>query len=553
MSTSFDQFDLAPTLVQTVADRGYETPTPIQRALIPAMLAGRDVVGQAQTGTGKTAAFALPLLHKLTPGQGHVQALVLTPTRELAKQVAEAVYIYGADAGARVLPIYGGDSIGRQIRRLQKGIDVVVGTPGRLLDLIRRRKLDLSGVETVVLDEADEMLSMGFIDDIESILSATPSERQTAFFSATLPQSIQRLADRHMRNPETCRLEPDQRTADTIDQRYCVVRHHERMAALLRLLQAEPTESVIVFARTRKDSFDLAAELQQHGYRAGALNGAMDQHARNRMLDRFRNRRIDVLVGTDVASRGLDIDHISHVVNYELPRDPEVYVHRVGRTGRAGSTGVALTLITNREQRKLKKIERYTKRSMTHTPLPTDADLRALRDEHLADRLTKRLADATLDRERAVAAALVADGHDPLDVAAAALQSARQHPSTKAGAKGSPRAATPRPARASNGHSQDRRNGRRNGRSNGRSAGRRSHEQGMVRLTLDAGKASGARPGHVVSTLSHFGDIPGGAIGKITIENRPTLVDVPADLVDKLLAQSGNYKIKNQRVQLARA
>jgi len=553
MSISFDQFDLSPTLVQTVADRGYETPTPIQQALIPAMLAGRDVVGQAQTGTGKTAAFALPLLHKLTPGQGHVQALVLTPTRELAKQVAEAVYIYGADAGARVLPIYGGDSIGRQIRRLKKGIDVVVGTPGRLLDLIRKRELDLSGVETVVLDEADEMLSMGFIDDIESILSATPSDRQTAFFSATLPQSIKRLADRHMHHPETCRLEPDQRTAETIDQRYYLVQRHERTAALLRLLQTEPTEGVIVFARTRKNSFDLAAELQQHGYRAGALNGAMDQHARNRMLDRFRNRRIDVLVGTDVASRGLDIDHISHVVNYELPRDPQVYVHRVGRTGRAGSTGVALTLATNSERHQLRKIERYTKCSMTRTPLPTEADLQALRDERLAGRLTKRLSDATLDRERAVAAALVADGHDPLDVAAAALQSARQNTSIKPVATGGARSATPRTARPSNSRSNGRSNGHSNGRSAGRNTGRNSHEQGMVRLTLDAGKASGARPGHVVSTLSHFGDIPGGAIGKITIENRHTLVDVPADLVDQLLAQSGNYKIKNQRVQLARA
>ncbi len=549
MTTSFDQFDLSPTLVQTVADRGYETPTPIQQALIPAMLAGRDVVGQAQTGTGKTAAFALPLLQKLTPGQGHVQALVLTPTRELAKQVAEAVYIYGADAGARVLPIYGGDSIGRQIRRLKKGIDVVVGTPGRLLDLIRKRELDLSGVETVVLDEADEMLSMGFIDDIESILSATPSDRQTAFFSATLPQSIQRLADRHMHQPETCRLEPDQRTADTIDQRYYVVQRHERTAALLRLLQTERTEGVIVFARTRKNSFDLAAELQQHGYRAGALNGAMDQHARNRMLDRFRNRRIDVLVGTDVASRGLDIDHISHVVNYELPRDPQVYVHRVGRTGRAGSTGVALTLATSRERHQLRKIERYTKCSMTRTPLPTEADLQALRDERLAERLTKRLATNGFARERKVAAALVDEGHDPLDVAAAALQSARQNTSIKPAATGGARSATPRTARPSNSRS----NGHSNGRSTGRNTGRNSHEQGMVRLTLDAGKASGARPGHVVSTLSHFGDIPGGAIGKITIENRHTLVDVPADLVDQLLAQSGNYKIKNQRVQLARA
>ncbi len=534
MSTSFDQFNLAPTLVQTVADRGYEAPTPIQQALIPAMLDGRDVIGQAQTGTGKTAAFALPLLHKLQPGQGHVQALVLTPTRELAKQVAEAVYLYGRNGGTRVLPIYGGESTSRQIRRLKKGIDVVVGTPGRLLDLIRKGALDLSNVETVVLDEADEMLSMGFIDDIESILSATPSDRQTAFFSATLPTSIKRLAERHMRNPKTCRLEPNQRTADTIEQRYYVVNHRDRTSALLRLLEAEPTESVIVFSRTRKDSFVLAAELQQHGHSAGALNGQMDQSARNRMLERFRDRRIDILVGTDVASRGLDIDHISHVVNYELPRDPQVYVHRVGRTGRAGSTGVALTLITNRERGKLSKIERYTKRKMTQTELPTEADLQASRDRQLTEQLSKRLETNGFVRERAVAASLVKEGHDPLDIAAAALQTTR----TKS------RTTSRQPARQDEGP-------RRGGRSNGHA--RASHERGMVRLTMDTGKASGARPGHVVSTLSHFGGIPGGVIGKITIKPRQTLVDVPADLVDKLLAQSGNYKIKNRRVQLARA
>ena len=530
MSNAFSQFDLPSELLQTVSDRGYTTPTPIQEALIPAMLAGRDVIGQAQTGTGKTAAFALPIIQGLEPDSDTVQALVLTPTRELAKQVAEAAYTYGSGLNTRVLPIYGGQSYSRQTRRLRKGVDVVVATPGRLLDLIRKKSLDLSEVKVAVLDEADEMLSMGFIDDIESILKATPGDRQTAFFSATLPRGIQRLADRHMRNPETCRIEPDQRTAGTIEQRYYQVKKKDRLDALLRLLEAEPTESVIVFARTRADTFELAESLRKHGCDAGAINGAMEQPARNRMLSRFRSRQIDVLVGTNVAARGLDINHISHVFNYELPRDPQVYVHRVGRTGRAGRKGTAISLISSRQRKQLHKIERYAKCDISRSNLPTRAEVQAIRDERMAEKMSEQVKESEYARERDIAASLVEQGLNPIDVAAAAMKALRNGKESASSSASGSASARSQPG--------------------GRS---RSDDRGMVRLTLDTGKASGTRPKHVVSSLAHFGNIPGGVIGKIRIRQRHTLVDVPGKYVDQVVARSGHYKICNQNVKVQRA
>ena len=530
MSTSFSKFDLSQKLLQTVSKRGYTSPTPIQEALIPAMLSGRDVIGQAQTGTGKTAAFALPIVQGLEPDTDAVQALALTPTRELAKQVAEAVYTYGSASDTSVLPIYGGQSYSRQVRRLRKGVNVVVATPGRLLDLIRRKDLDLSQVKVAVLDEADEMLSMGFIDDIEAILEAVPGDRQTAFFSATFPRGIQRLADRHMRNPETCRIEPDQRTAGTIEQRYYQVRKKDRLDALLRLLEAEPTESVLVFARTRENTFELADALQRHGHKAGAINGAMDQPARNQMLTRFRKREVDVLVGTNVAARGLDIDHISHVINYELPADPQVYVHRVGRTGRAGREGTAISLISSGQRKQLRKIARYAKCDISRFDLPTKAEVRAVRDERMAAKMLKQVKNCEYGRERGIAATLVEQGMDPLDVAAVAMKALRDE-------KGNASAGSAGAAAA-------------RGQSGGRS---RAGDRSMVQLTLNTGKASGTLPKHVVSSLAHFGNIPGGVIGKIRIRHRHTLVDVPGQYVDQVVAKSGRYKIRNRNVTVRRA
>jgi ATP-dependent RNA helicase DeaD len=531
-SNTFSQFNLHPQLLENVHDRGYSTPTPIQEALIPRMLAGEDVVGQAQTGTGKTAAFALPLLHRIDGDQSAVQGLVLTPTRELARQVAETVYAYGNNLGIRVLPIYGGQAYSRQTRRLNSGVDIVVGTPGRLLDLIRKRKLDLTRVQTAVLDEADEMLSMGFIDDIEAILSATPSNRQTAFFSATLPRSIQKLANRHMNNPHTCRIQTKSRTVGAIEQRYYPVEHRGRFDALIRLLAVEEITSAIVFARTRKDTFSLADRLHGRGYNAGALNGEMDQSARQKMLGRFRNRQIDILVGTNVAARGLDIDHISHVFNYELPRDPQVYVHRIGRTGRAGKTGTAISLVPSKQRNRLRTIERYTNETITRTALPTEEDLQAHRDGQLVDQITGWLEkDDSYAREQHITKQLVDEGYAPLNIVSAALRIIRSSQNNSAPATGA--------TSSGNGH-------------NGHSTSS-SHENGMARLALDTGKSSGTRPGQVVQSLASVASIPGKVIGKISIHKRRTLVDVPAEFADRVLARSGNYHIGKRSVRVERA
>ncbi len=531
MATSFAALGLTDRLVETVAARGYDAPTPIQAALLPPLLAGRDAIGQAPTGTGKTAAFTLPMLQHLGEGTGTLRAIVLTPTRELAKQVADAVYTYGQRLGVRVLPIYGGTSYGKQVRRLRKGTDVVVGTPGRVLDLLRKGALDLSRVTHAVLDEADEMLSMGFIDDIEAILGATPSDRQTAFFSATLSRDFERLAARHLSNPATGRVETSDRLADAIEQRYYVVSKRRRLDALQTLLEVEDVESAIVFARTRAETFEMAEALMQAGYRAGALNGEMDQSARTAMLARFRDRRIQVLVGTNVAARGLDIDHVSHVVNMGLPRDPEVYVHRIGRTGRAGATGTALTLVSHHHRGQIRKVERYTKQTIAEATLPTAAELEDHRDARLQTDLAARLEEGgDCTREYAIVADLVEQGYGPLAIAAAALKAARgEAPSLHAG-DGAP----PAGSRNSNSHDPS-------------SHDHNSHEDGMVRLRLDIGHKHGTRPGQVVGALAGGAGMPGKVIGRIDIHQRHTLVDVPQQYAGQVRAQSGTYRIGNRK------
>ena len=319
MTDAFDKLQLDPQLLQTLANIGHTIPTPIQAAVIPAMLDGHDVVGQSQTGTGKTAAFALPILQRLVRNQRHIQALVVAPTRELAIQVAAAFRNYGMGRSTSVLPVYGGESYGHQIKHLKKGVDIVVGTPGRLLDLVRKKLLDLGGVSTVVLDEADEMLSMGFIEDVETILGATTSNRQTALFSATMPQRIRHLADRYMNTPQSFTIGRQQLTVDSIQQRYYLVNPADKQAALTRLLEIEPITSALIFTRTRLGTGELVNELAHRGFPAEALNGDLSQEARVRVLNRFRDGKIKVLVATDVAARGLDIDGISHVFNFDLP------------------------------------------------------------------------------------------------------------------------------------------------------------------------------------------------------------------------------------------
>ena len=382
MTTEFSQLTLHPVLIQAAADLGFTEPTEVQIRVIPLMLEGRDVLAQSQTGSGKTAAFAFPILNNLinSEDRGIIKTLVLTPTRELAIQVADAFKEYSQDQKISVLPIYGGQHYGTSRRRLQEGVDVIVGTPGRLQDLIRQRMLDLSQVNTVVLDEADEMLSMGFVEDVENILKETPTNRQTTLFSATLPQQIRRLADKYMHDPETIMIQRKALTVDTIDQRYYVVSEKDKMSALTRLFEAEDIGSTLVFTKTRIGSGRVANDLIQRGFPAEALNGDLAQDARIRVLNRFKAGQIKVLVATDVAARGLDIDDISHVVNYDIPTDPEAYVHRIGRTARAGKTGIAISLFTPKDKRYLSRIEAYSKHKITQAQLPTEKDLHERRD-----------------------------------------------------------------------------------------------------------------------------------------------------------------------------
>ena len=560
MTNVFSQLNLHPLLVQTVAELGYTTPTDVQTQVIPLMLAGKDVIAQSQTGSGKTAAFALPILQNLIDGSGlgSVQTLVLTPTRELAIQVADAITQYGRHLEVVVMPVYGGQHYGTSKRRIKKGVDVIVGTPGRLQDLMRQDILDLSGVRTVILDEADEMLSMGFIEDIENILGETPTKRQTTLFSATIPKPIRRLADSYMIAPQFITIKRQQLTVATTEQRYYLVNEKDKLAALTRLLEVEEVGATLIFTRTRVSSGRLANELIQRGFPAEALNGDLEQDARIRVLNRFRTGRIKVLVATDVAARGLDIDDISHVFNFDLPTDPEAYVHRIGRTGRAGKEGIAISLITPGEKRGLNRIERYTKQQVSQAELPTEKDIHERREKLLIDKMAVWLERDRCKREQEIVEELVAAGHDPIKVAATALKLARveekQRPIEKIGevrlkrskSKYERRKHAPRNGRGKNHRKQEQR--RRNGKSNG------SHEEGMVRLSLGRGRLHGISPSEVVGAIASRADIPGYVIGKILIRDQNTMVDVPEEYVSRVLGQTGSYNFRNhQNVTIERA
>ncbi len=541
MITEFTELNLHSQLVKAVTDLGYTTPTPIQSSVIPAMLTGQDVIGQAQTGTGKTAAFGLPLLHNLVLGEKGVQSLIMAPTRELAIQVASTIYKYGRHHSVQVIAIYGGQSYGHQLRRLKKGVNIVVGTPGRLLDLIQKKALDLTSVKTVVLDEADEMLSMGFIEDIEDILNETPSNRQTALFSATLSAGIRHLAKKYMQDPQSITIKKKQLTVDTIEQRYYLINEKDKQAALTRLFEVEDVFRVIIFVKTRAGTGELANELVARGFPAEALNGELTQDARNRVMNRFQNGQIKVLVATDVAARGLDIDDISHVFNYDLPLDPEVYVHRIGRTGRLGKTGIAISLLPPKELRHLRRIEMYTKQKITSAALPTVEDIQNHREEKLLKQIMVWLQRGRCQKEREIVEKLLEEGHEPVEVAAVALKLAR------AEEKQRPIAPIHKVHKENfKQFKQSSKNDRR------RSPYNNSPEKGMVQLTISKGKTHGVRPNDVVGTIARYSGIPGRTIGKIRIQEEQTLVDVPQELVAQVLAKTGSYRIHKQAINIER-
>ena len=539
----FADLALAPELRHALSGLGYEEPTPIQQAAIPPLLAGRDLVGQAATGTGKTAAFALPVLQRvLREGErAEPLALVLVPTRELAVQVSEAMHRYGHDIGARVLPIYGGQPIGRQLRALDRGADVVVATPGRALDHIARGTLDLSGLGIVVLDEADEMLDMGFAEDIEAILGSTPENRQTALFSATMPPRINGMVRRHLRDPVRVEL-GRQAPADglLVQQSAYIVPRGLKPAALGRVLDLEAPAAAVVFCRTRDEVDRLTETLNGRGYRAEALHGGMDQPQRDRVMSRLRGGSIDLLVATDVAARGLDIEQLTHVVNYDVPSAPELYVHRIGRVGRAGREGAAITLVEPREHRMLKAIERATGQRIAAEKLPTVADLRARRLELTRAALRESLLGDDLETFRAVVEPL-ADEFDLFDVALAAVKLAHETNGT-IDEEEFPEVEL-RPA--------DDRPGRRKATGRDQRRGRPA-TAGTTRLFVGIGRASGVRPQDLVGAITGESYLSGKDIGAIEIADRFSLVEVPESAADDVVAALRQTSIKGRRATVRR-
>ncbi|HEY2433500.1 MAG TPA: DEAD/DEAH box helicase [Vicinamibacterales bacterium] len=534
----FDALGLGERLVKAVTALGYEEPTPIQREAIPHLLAGRDLIGQAGTGTGKTAAFALPLIERLLGVASSAgrppRGLILVPTRELAMQVAEAIHTYATGTPLSVVPLYGGAPMLQQIRLLARGADIVVATPGRALDHLRRGTLTLDALAAVVLDEADEMLDMGFADDLEAILAATPKARQTALFAATMAPRIASIAERHLRSPARVTIKGETRTAGApprVRQVAFIVPRAQKGQALGRILEFEDPASAIVFCRTRFEVDELTHTLKAHGYGAQALHGGMEQRQRDRVMQMFRQKQTDILVATDVAARGLDIDHVSHVINYDIPTAAEVYVHRIGRTGRIGRDGVAITLVDPRERRTLRQIEALTKQRIEMAPLPTADALRAKRLEITRTALKQRLVAAgDLAHTRALVASLAED-FDLLDIAAAAVamlhgerEEAVAPQTTKANG----------PGRAVDDHDE----------AEGDAPGP------MVLVRVGAGHRDGVRPGDLVGAITGEARITSRQIGKIQMNAGYSLVEVPQNLAGRVVTALRRTTIRGQSVEV---
>ena len=550
---SFDDLDLSDDVVRAVKKVGFETPSPIQAATIPILAQGRDVVGLAQTGTGKTAAFALPILSRLDRSQKKPQALVLSPTRELALQVADAFQEFADHlGGVHVLPIYGGQSYGIQLSGLRRGAHIVVGTPGRVIDHLERGSLDLSELKYLVLDEADEMLNMGFQEDVERILADTPEHKQTALFSATMPASIRRLSKQYLEDPREVTIKSQQRTADNIHQQYLLVNHHYKLDALTRILEVTEFDAMIMFARTKQNTEELAEKLRARGFSAAAINGDMAQNQRERTVDQLRDGRLDILVATDVAARGLDVERISHVVNYDIPHDTESYVHRIGRTGRAGRSGEAILFVTPRERRLLRSIERATKSSIEEMQLPTVDEVNETRKAKFAQSITESLADPQVDLFRGLINSYAEEHETPLADIAAALATQSQ-----SGDEFLLKEDTIR--------RNDRRNDRR-GRRNDREPDTRSLNERfsgkepprftdrtgkeMAVYKIAVGKRQQVRPGAIVGAIANEGGLNSRDFGKISIFSEHSLVELPADLPMEVFEALEDTRVSGQLIKI---
>jgi ATP-dependent RNA helicase DeaD len=519
-SSGFHKLGLDPRLLGALLKKGYSDPTPIQGLTIPVLLKGRDMVGQAQTGTGKTAAFALPLLQRMDVNNRMVQALILAPTRELALQVTEAIESYATQIGQlRVLTVYGGAPIFRQLKELRRGVQIVVGTPGRIRDCMERGALDISEVKNVVLDEADEMLRMGFIEEVEWILAHTPEHRQTALFSATMPPAIKRVAQKYLRNPEHIAVETKVKTADMIEQRCMVIPHRQKLDALARLLEAEPTEAVLIFARTKVGCNELMENLQRRGFSAAALHGDMNQSQREKVVRQIKDGRTKIVVATDVAARGLDVNCITHVVNYDIPTSPEVYVHRIGRTGRAGRKGVSILLATPKERRVLSGIERFTGKVMTPMSLPSNEDVALNRASSLKARVAKELAGTDLGPYKSLIEEMLVERDVPPLVLAAAL--ARLAAGDKPLVLKSPEPIAPI----------------------SRKGGDDSH---MINLFLSVGFDAGVRPGNIVAAVTNEAGVPPKAIGAIDIRKSSTIFAIDKKYAEVVLKRLSKVAIRGR-------
>ena len=540
---SFADMGLAAPVVEALNSAGYETPTHIQAETIPALLDGRDVLGRAPTGTGKTAAFALPLISRLEPGTKDVQVLVLAPTRELAIQVAEAFQRYaGKQRGFHVLPLYGGQAYVPQIKALKRGAQVVVGTPGRVMDHMRKGTLKLESLRALVLDEADEMLRMGFIDDVEWVLEQTPPERQIALFSATMPAPVERIARRHLQDPHEVEIRGRATTAPTIRQRFWLVSGLHKLDALTRILEVEPFDGVIIFVRTKTATQDLAERLEARGYRASALNGDMPQAAREQMLSRLKRGTLDILVATDVAARGIDVDRISHVINFDIPYDSEAYVHRIGRTGRAGRHGEAILFVAPRERRMLASIERATGQKIERLELPSTETVNNQRIANFKQRIADVLAEGELEFLQSIVEAFEQEHDVPATEIAAAL--ARM-------ALGEQPLLLPEERIESRQRGRDRDEGPRGERRPKRS--RQSEgDVAMETFRIAVGHNHGVKPGNIMGAIANEAGLDGAHIGRIEITPTHSLVDLPRGMPPEIFAALKKARVCGQKLDISR-
>ena len=548
-SGGFGDLGLKPALLTALTGLGYEEPTPIQREAIPLMLEGGDMLGQAATGTGKTAAFALPILNRIDRNDAAIPlALIVVPTRELAVQVSEAFFKYGRESRVQVLPVFGGQPISRQLQALKRGVHVVVGTPGRVIDHIKRGSLNLDAVQTVVLDEADEMLDMGFTEDIESILKATPDSRQTVLFSATMPPRIEKLAKKYQRDPKTVKIGKTKgESANPLIRQtvYMVLRSH-KASALGRILDVEAPESTIVFCRTRHEVDELTVTMNGRGYRAEALHGGMDQKQRDRVMARLRDGTAELLIATDVAARGLDVDTLTHVVNYDVPSAPESYVHRIGRVGRAGREGVAITIAEPKQRRLLGNIERLTKQKFDIAKVPSVADLRTRQIEMTVGSVRDALAIDDLADYRAVLDAL-GDEYSERDIALAAIKLVHRARGATIDEREIPDASQSKGKWDKDGKSKGKSKSKFDKGGRGKSF---DGEKGYVHI--DIGRKAGLRPGDLVGAIANEAGLSGSDIGPIKIQEHWAMVGVPESEVENILKAMKQTTIRGSKAKLRR-